>query len=92
MPRNGQNTQAFTAPVEEFLLTKYDVSQSLKIEPASATIVFFYDAAGQVSAGQKTIEVGRGEAALVLPGQTASLQSKEGKMTVFAVSTPLDKN
>ncbi|RYZ31056.1 MAG: mannose-6-phosphate isomerase, class I, partial [Chitinophagaceae bacterium] len=89
---NGKDKQAFTTPAKEFLLSKYEGGNSFEIAPASATILFCYQGAAEVFAGQEKIDVNRGEAVLVLPGQAASVTSANGKLTIFTVSTPMDKN
>ena len=88
---NGKTEQQFDAPVEEFLLSKYEAAKSFEIEPSSATIVFFYNGNGTVSDNETMIDVKMGEAVLVLPGQPVFIFPR-GKLTVFTVSTPMDKN
>jgi len=89
---NGKAEQAFTTPAKEFLLSKYEAEKSFEIAPASATILFCYEGAAAVSAGEEKIDINRGEAILLLPGKAASVTSANGKRTIFTVSTPMDKN
>lgn len=89
---NGKPEQAFTTPAKEFLLSKYEAEKTFHITPASAAILFCYEGAAEVSAGEGRIDVNRGEAVLVLPGKAASITSANGKLTIFTVSTPMDKN
>ena len=89
---NGKSEQRFDTPADEFLLSKYDAEAPFEISPVSATIVFCYTGSAQVSSGEASIDLNRGEAVLALPGKPVAVTPASGKLTLFAVSTPMDKN
>jgi mannose-6-phosphate isomerase len=89
---NHQNEQQFDAPVEEFLLTKYDAATAIHLHPTSAAILFVYNGNGRIAASEKNIDIKRGEAVLLLPASAVTVDPSGARMTLFCVSTPADKN
>ena len=83
--------QYFDSPAEEFQLSKHTSRHRIGLEPATASILFVHDGEGNVSDGEKSIWVKRGEAILMLPGKKVFVEPSGGEITVFKVSTPMDK-
>jgi mannose-6-phosphate isomerase len=83
--------QYFDSPAEEFQLSKHTSRSRIGLEPATASILFVHDGEGNVSDGEKSIGVKRGEAILMLPGKKVFVEPSGGEITVFKVSTPMDK-
>ena len=84
--------QTFHTPAEEFQLTKYSTDEQRTLEPETASIVFVHEGEAMVKDGQKAIPVKRGEAVLLLPSSGVFVEPLAGKMVLFTVSTPMDKN
>lgn len=84
--------QLFEAPVEEFLLKRYQAESTVSWSTETATILFIYDGKATVISDEKNIAVNRGEAVLVLAGKEVSIQPLSGSLSLFSVTTPVDKN
>ncbi|RYF84672.1 MAG: mannose-6-phosphate isomerase, class I [Chitinophagaceae bacterium] len=84
--------QKFDAPVEEFQLKRYLVDEPIALAPRTATIVFITEGEGTITAEGDKLTLSQGQAALLLPGESMTLEPLRGGLTAFAVSTPLDKN
>jgi mannose-6-phosphate isomerase len=92
IPAKEGPEQSFDAPVEEFHLKKYVAESPKMLSPHSAAIVFVTDGKGTLRSGDTELELKRGEAALLLPGNEISVTPANGAFTFFEVSTALDKN
>jgi mannose-6-phosphate isomerase len=84
--------QLFEAPVEEFLLKRYQAESTVSWSTETATILFIYDGKATIISDEKNIAVKRGEAVLVLAGKEVSIQPLSGSLSLFSVTTPVDKN
>lgn len=92
IPAKETPEQSFDAPVAEFHLRKYVPEKEALLSPHSAAIVFVTEGKGVLRSGNAELELKRGEAALLLPGNEISAMALNDSFTFFEVSTPLDKN
>jgi mannose-6-phosphate isomerase len=84
--------QSFEAPVEEFLLKRFLIKETVSFSAESATIIFIYEGEGSINYGEQAIALNRGEAALVPAGKDVSVISSSASLIFFSVTTPMDKN
>ena len=88
IPAKQEKEQVYVSPAAEFLLTKYNLTTTLELSTESATIIFLYEGKMQVDSSDKSIDLNRGEVAMVLAGKRFSLKPLSGGATVFTVTTP----
>jgi mannose-6-phosphate isomerase len=91
IPAREDKEQVYSTPAAEFELTKYSLSDTALISTESATIFFVYEGSVAIGIRDKIIQLNRGEAGLVVAGQSAALRPLNGAATVFAVTTPVSK-
>lgn len=83
--------QVYSTPAAEFELTRFRSSDAAFFSTESATIFFVYEGTVELRVDEKTLGLGRGEAALVLAGKAFELKPDNCAATVFAVTTPVSK-
>lgn len=91
IPAREDKEQVYATPAAEFELTKFSLSDTVVLYTESASIFFAYEGAVDISLAEKSLRLNRGEAGLVLASQTVELKPDNGRVTVFAVSTPVGK-
>lgn len=83
--------QSFDAPVEEFLLKRYNAQSPVTLSPAAGTVLFVYEGGAAAKAGEGSVELKRGEAAFLLPGTSVSITPLDAPLTFYTVAANTDK-
>lgn len=91
IPAREDEEQIYRTPAAEFELTKLNFAAAAFLATESATIFFVYEGKIVVSTADTTLLLKRGEAALVIAGQTVELKPDNCAAVVFAVTTPVGK-
>ncbi len=89
---SNEAEQSFAAPVEEFLLKRYNAKDTISLSPQSGTIVFVYEGGGKATADGDTIELKRGEAAFLLPQANIKMEPLQEPFTFYSVAANTQKN
>ncbi len=92
IPASPEKEQVYKTPAGEFELAKLKINAATTINAESAAIAFVTEGRVQLQGGDHTIDLGRGEAVLIIAGESCSLQPSQGPATVFIVTTPVGKN
>lgn len=91
IPAREDREQVYATPAAEFELAKLTLTDAAFFTTESATIIFCYEGAAEISAEETALTIGRGEAALVLAGKTVELKADQCTTTLFAATTPVGK-
>jgi mannose-6-phosphate isomerase len=92
IPATNYFEQSFAAPVEDFFLLKYTIKESLSLSPQNGTTVFVYGGSAKASANDEAIDLKRGEALFLLPGNTVAIEPLSDTLTIYSVAAAMDKN
>ncbi|GAA4732962.1 mannose-6-phosphate isomerase, class I [Flavisolibacter ginsenosidimutans] len=83
--------QAFDAPVEEFFLKRYKTGNVVSLSPKNGTVLFVYEGEAKAKANEDAVELKRGEALFLPPGNKISVSALSGELTFYTVAAALDK-
>lgn len=92
IPAREEKEQVYTTPAAEFELSRFTLSDAGFFASESATIFFVYEGNVLLSTEEKSLELERGEAAIVMAAQSFEIKPDNCVATVFAVTTPVGKN
>jgi mannose-6-phosphate isomerase len=92
IPASREKEQVYKTPAGEFELTKLTITQTVDCHVESATVFFVTDGRADLQTGGQRLPLERGEAALVMAGQSCAISPAGSTATVFAVTTPVGKN
>lgn len=91
IPASEAGKQVYATPAAEFELTKFELKEAGVSPSESATILFVYEGEAGVNVGDESLQLKRGEAALVMAGVSFELKPLAEGATVFSVTAPANK-
>lgn len=92
IPVQKEAVQVYNTPAAEFELTKLSLTNTCSSTTESATIFFVMEGTVALYTNERNVELSRGEAAVVMAGQSYSIRPESEPAIIYAVTTPAEKS